>query len=203
MNITNFSVKRPVATLMITLIILLLGVISFNRIPIDLLPDVTYPALTVRTTYSNVGAEEIENTITRPIEEALSAIADVEEITSVSSEGSSRVTLNFSWGKDLGEASADVRDRIDRIRSQLPDEAESPTLFKMDLSAFPILFLGVESNMNINDLQEFIENKIKYRLERIPGVASLDIRGGYKKQAQIFLGIKYSASENNICITNK
>jgi len=151
------------------------------------MPDVTYPSLSIRTTYSDVAAEEIENTITKPIEEALAAIADVEHINSTSSEGSSRVTLNFSWGKDMESAAADVREKIDRVKSQLPEDADAPVLFKFDLSAFPIMFLGVESNMNANDLQEYIENKVQYRIERIPGVASIDIRGGYAKEIQIFL----------------
>jgi len=172
---------------MITLIVILLGYISYTRIPIDLLPDVTFPALTVRTNYPNVGAEEIENTITRPIEEAMAAIADVDNIVSVSSEGSSRVTINFSWGKNLESAAADVRERLDRIKARLPEDAETPILFKFDLSAIPILFLGVESDLPINDLQEFIEDRIKYRFERIAGVASIDIRGGYKKQVKILL----------------
>lgn len=187
MKITEISVNRPVTVLMITLIILLLGYISYTLIPIDLMPDVTYPALTIRTIYSDVGAEEIENTITKPIEAAVAAIADIEHISSVSSEGSSRITLNFSWDKDLESATNDVRERLDRIRGALPDEAEDPILFKFDLSAFPVMILGVESKMNINDLQEYLENQIQYRFERIPGVASADIHGGYKKEIQILI----------------
>jgi len=161
------------------------------------MPDVTYPAITVRTEYSNVGAEEIENTITKPIESALAAIADVEHISSVSQEGSSRITINFSWGKDLESAANDVRERLDRIRSILPSEASAPVIFKFDLSAMPIMFLGVASNMNINDLQEYLENQVQYRFERLPGVASADIRGGYKKEIQILLK-KEKVEELNI-----
>lgn len=187
MKFTEISLKRPILVLMVTLIIILLGIISYERTPIDLMPDVTLPTLTVTTDYTNVGAEEIENAITRPIEEIIATIADVEDITSESSEGRSRVRINFKWGKDLEAAAADVREKIDRIRNRLPDDADPPVLYKYDLSGFPVMFLGVESRMDINKLQEFVEDKIKYRLDRLPGVASTDIRGGRAQEVQIFI----------------
>ncbi|HOK41350.1 MAG TPA: efflux RND transporter permease subunit [bacterium] len=187
MKITEVAINRPITILMITLIVILIGVISLMRIPIDLMPDITLPSLSISTSYANVGAAEIESSITKLIEEAVASIADVEDITSVSSEGSSQVTVNFKWGKDLDAAANDIREKLDRIKGRLPDDADAPVIFKFDLAAMPILFLGVDSNMDINELQEFIEDKIKYRIERIKGVASIDINGGRKKQVRILL----------------
>ncbi|MDH5384787.1 MAG: efflux RND transporter permease subunit, partial [Candidatus Aminicenantes bacterium] len=124
MKLSQFSVHHPIFTVMIFLIVIILGFISFTRLPIDLMPDITYPTLSVSTSYGNASPEEMEELITRPIEEALAAVPGVEEISSTSSEGSSSVRISFAWGTDLEEASNDVRDRVDRMISALPDEVD-------------------------------------------------------------------------------
>ncbi|HUF17943.1 MAG TPA: efflux RND transporter permease subunit, partial [Thermoanaerobaculia bacterium] len=188
MSLPSISVKRPITTTMMFLIVILLGAISFSRLPVDLMPELVYPTLTVRTSYPNVGPQEIEDLITRPIEESVAAIAGVEEITSSSSEGNSTVRVAFSWGTDLDEAAEEIRSRIERIRSSLPDGSESPRVFKFDIAQFPILFLGVSSpTLGPIELREYTEERINRRLERIPGVASIDIRGGLRRQIQIDL----------------
>ncbi|HUF78546.1 MAG TPA: efflux RND transporter permease subunit, partial [Thermoanaerobaculia bacterium] len=188
MSLAAGSVRRPITTVMGFLIVILIGGIAFSRLPVDLMPELVYPTLTVRTDYSNVGPQEVEDLITRPIEEAIAAIAGVETITSSSSEGQSTVRVSFTWGTDLDEASDEVRTRVDRIRGQLPEGAEPPTVFKFDLASFPILFLGVSSpSMDPIDLREFTEERIERRLERVPGVASVDVRGGLRRQIQVNL----------------
>lgn len=188
MSLAENAVKRPITTTMFFLIVILLGALSFTRLPIDLLPEVTYPSLTIRTDYGNVGPQEVEDLITRPIEEAVAAIAGAEEITSSSSEGRSQVRVSFTWGTDLDAAADEVRSRIDRIRGRLPDDAQPPTVFKFDLASFPILFLGVSSDaMDMIDLREFVEEQIEYRLERVAGVAAVDARGGLRRQVQVNL----------------
>jgi HAE1 family hydrophobic/amphiphilic exporter-1 len=170
------------------LIVILVGGISFSRLPVDLMPELVYPTLTVRTDYPNFGPQEIEDLITRPIEPAVSAIAGVETITSNSSEGASSVRVAFTWGTDLDEAADEIRSRVDRIRGAMPAGAEPPTVFKFDLASFPILFLGVSSpGMGPIDLREFTEERIERRLERVPGVASVDVRGGLRRQIQVNL----------------
>lgn len=188
MSLAEFSVKRPVATTMFFLIVILLGGIAFTRLPIDLLPEVSYPSLTVSTSYENVGPQEIEDLITRPVEEAMAAIAGVEEITSSSSEGRSSVRISFSWGTDLNEAADEVRTRIDRIRGRLPEDADPPTIFKFDLASFPIISLGISSNvMDMIALRDYVEEHIEYRIERVPGVAAVELRGGLRRQFQVNL----------------
>lgn len=172
---------------MVTLIVIILGGVSLYRLPIDLMPDITYPTLSVSTTYENASPEEIEELITRPIEEAMSAVPGVEEVTSNSSEGSSRVRLAFNWGTDLDAASDDVRDRLDRVIPRLPEDASRPRLWKFDLASFPILILGASSNMDPVQMLQLMEDQVKYRIERIPGVAALDIWGGLNREIHVDL----------------
>jgi hydrophobic/amphiphilic exporter-1 (mainly G- bacteria), HAE1 family len=186
-NLTIFSVGRPVFVTMATLIVLILGFISLSRVPIDLMPDITYPTLSVRTNYSNAGPQEVETLITRPLERAFSAVPGVEQIYSRSLEGSSDIRITFAWGTDLDAAANDLRDRLDRIVSSLPDDADRPFLRKFDLASFPILILGVSSQLDPIQTRKLIEDEVRYRVERVPGVASLDIRGGLDREIHIDL----------------
>lgn len=187
MNISRFSVHRPVLTIMVSLIVIILGMVSLTRLPIDLMPDITYPTLSISTDYENASPEEIEELISRPIEEAMSAVPGVEEVTSSSAEGSSSVRVNFSWGTNLDAAANDIRDRLDRVIPNLPDDADRPRLRKFDLAAFPVLIMGVTSNLDALQVKRIIENQVKNRIERIPGVASLDIRGGLDREIHVNL----------------
>ncbi len=187
MNIAQGSVKRPILTTIIFLVIITLGIVSFWRLSIDLMPEVTFPTVSVITSYSNVGPQEMEELISRPIEEALAAVQGVEEITSSSTEGNSSVRVSFAWGTDLDVAANDIRDRIDRVMGRLPEDIERPMIRKFDLSAFPIMMIGLSSNMNPLDLRQLVEDQVKYRLERVPGVAAIDIRGGLNREIHVNL----------------
>ncbi len=187
MKLSEFSVHHPIFTVMIFLIVIILGFVSFTRLPIDLMPDITFPTLSVSTSYGNASPEEMEELITRPVEEALAAVPGVEEISSTSSEGSSSVRVSFAWGTDLEEASNDVRDRLDRMISALPDEVERPRLRKFDPSSFPILILGASADLDPIQTRRLIDTQIKYRIERVPGVASLDIWGGLQREIHVNL----------------
>ena len=187
MNPSQISVDRPVLTVMLALVVIIIGGVALSRLPIDLMPDITYPTLSVSTEYENASPEEVEELITRPIEEAMSAVPGVEEVTSVSAEGRSSVRVTFGWGTNLDAAADDIRDRLDRILNRLPDDAERPRLRKFDLAAFPILILGVSSDLDPIQLRNIIDNQVKNRIERIPGVASLDIRGGLEREIQVRL----------------
>ena len=185
MNISRIAVHRPIFTIMVMLIVIILGGISLIRLPIDLMPDITYPTLTVQTIYEDASPEEIEELVTRPIEEAMSAVPGVESVYSTSSEGASNVRVTFSWGTDLDTASNDIRDRLDRVIPRLPDDAERPTLRKFDIANFPIIVFGASSNLNPLHLRKLIDDQVKYRIERVPGVASLDVWGGYEREIQV------------------
>jgi len=187
MNIARFSVRRPVLTIMVVLIVIIVGGVSLSRLSIDLMPDITYPTVSISTDYENASPEEVEELITRPIEEAMSAVPGVEEVTSVSGEGASSVRVTFTWGTNLDEASNDIRDRLDRVIPHLPDDIERPRLRKFDLASFPVLILGVASDLDPIQVRKIVDNQVKNRIERIPGVASLDIRGGLDREIHVNL----------------
>lgn len=187
MNISEFSIKRPIFVTMLILIILVLGFISLSRLPLDLMPDITYPTLNVSTSYPNTAPEEMEQIITRPIEEALSSVPGVEEIFSVSSQGTSMVRVMFTWGTNLDEASNDIRERIDRIISRFPEEVQRPTLRKFDPAQMPVLMVGAISELDPIQVRKIIDEQISYRLERVPGVASVDVWGGLEREIQVNL----------------
>jgi len=161
MNLTNLAIRRPVLITVVFLIITLLGGVSFLRLPVDLMPDVTFPTLTVQTNYGGVGPEEMEELVSIPLERALSAAPGIEEMTSTSSEGNSRIRLAFAWGTDLDSATDEVRSRLDRARGQLPEDADTPTVVKFDVSDFPIIFMGVSGDMDPRELREFTDKQLK------------------------------------------
>ena len=132
MSIPRLAIQRPVTMFMISAVITLLGLISLTRLPVDLMPEFEQPTLNVRTSYPGVGPLEIEELITRPLEQAVSAVPGIVRVTSSSSEGNSQVQLNFEWGSDLSEAADEVRTRVDRMRGRLPEDADPPTIFKFD-----------------------------------------------------------------------
>lgn len=187
MNLTDLAIRRPVLITVVFLIITLLGGVSFLRLPVDLMPDVSFPTLTVQTTYGGVGPEEMEELVSIPLERALSATPGIEEITSTSSEGNSRIRLSFAWGTDLDAATDEVRARLDRARGQLPNDADTPTVFKFDVSDFPIIFMGVSGDMDPRELREFTDKQLKYRFERIAGVAQANVWGGLSREIHVNL----------------
>ncbi len=185
MNISAFTVHRPIFTIMVTLIVILIGFVSLSRLPIDLLPEVSYPTLNINTSFGNAAPEEVERLITEIIEGAVSAIQGVEEVTSTSSEGNSSVRISFSWGMDLDAASNDVRDRLDRVMNNLPEDIDRPQIRKFDPNSAPILILGASSDLDPIELRRLIDDQISYRIEQVPGVASLDIWGGLEREIRI------------------
>lgn len=187
MSLTGTSVKRPIATTMVYLIVIVLGITGFRYLPIDLLPPIEFPRLTVAVNYSNVGPEEIETIITDRVENALAGVANVEDMTSRSSEGSSRVTLNFSQGINLDEASNDVRAALDRIRDDLPEEADPPRLWKFDPNDAPIVIVGAQSARGLDELTQLLERDISKRFEQIPGVGTIDVWGGVNREVRVNL----------------
>jgi hydrophobic/amphiphilic exporter-1 (mainly G- bacteria), HAE1 family len=187
MSIPRLAIQRPVTMFMLSAIVMLIGGISLARLPVDLMPDVSFPSITVRVAYAGVGPLEMEELVTRPLEQAMSAVAGLERLESTSQEGSSRVTLNFAWGTDLNEAADDVRNRLDRVRGRLPEEADAPIMFKFDASAAPIMGVGVEGEYDRVRLREIAEHDLSQRLERVPGVAAVTVEGGLRRQIHVEL----------------
>ncbi|TVQ71581.1 MAG: efflux RND transporter permease subunit [Chromatiaceae bacterium] len=185
MNPARFTVPRPIFTSMVTAIVVTLGLMSLFRLPIDLMPDITFPTISVMTTYENAGPEEIEQLITRPVEEAVSAVPGVEEVTSTSSEGSSTVRISFTWGTNLDDATNEVRDRLDRIVNALPEEADRPRVRRFDSSDLPVMLIGVAAELDPIELRQLIDDRIRTRLERVPGVAAVDVWGGLEREIRV------------------
>jgi HAE1 family hydrophobic/amphiphilic exporter-1 len=162
-------------------------VISLTRLPVDLMPDVSFPSLTVRVGYAGVGPVEIEELIVRPLEQSLAAVPGLEQVNSTASEGSGTVRLNFVWGTDLNEAADEVRTRVDRVRGRLPEDADPPTIFKFDSNSQPIIGIGVEGDFDRVTLREMAEIDLVPRLERVEGVASVTVDGGLRRQIRVEL----------------
>jgi len=186
-SISNLAIRRPVATAMAFLVLLVLGVVSFRYLPVDLLPKVEFTQLTVRVRYPNVGPQEIEQILTDPIENAVSGLPNLERVTSQSEEGSSRVRLEFGRGTDIDEAANDLRAALDRLRDQLPVEAEPPEILKLDLDRTEVVSLVATSTRDLEELTRLLEREIARRFEQIGGVGSIELRGGIYREIRVEL----------------
>lgn len=194
MNISKSSVRRPVTTLMVFLGIILIGIFCFVQMPIDLLPEMDVPAITVITPYEGAGPKEVEDKITRPLEERLSTVEDLKHIFSTSREGQSTIRLMFDWETDLDTRSNDVRDAIDMAQRDIPEEADRSRIFKLDVSQFPILVLGVFARESYKDLEDILEDEVANPLESIPGVGAARLITPLQRQVNVDLDRERLAS---------
>lgn len=193
MNIVEFAIRRRVTILMLTVALLLFGVVSLLRLKVDLLPDLSYPTLTVRTELPGSAPLEVENLITRPVEEAVGIIRNVRHVRSVSRSGQSDVTLEFAWGTDMDLAGIDVREKLDLL--QLPLEAKRPLLLRFDPASEPVMRLAFTdkaavstsdaAQARLRDLRRFAEDRLKPELESVEGSAAVKVSGGYEDEIQI------------------
>jgi HAE1 family hydrophobic/amphiphilic exporter-1 len=191
MSLPDFSIHRPVTVLMACTIAVLLGTIAFVEIPVDLMPETEYPTISINVGYEGVAPEEMETLVARPLEQTLASAPNIEEITSSSSEGRSSVRVRFTYGTDLDEAANDLRARIDRRRNNLPDDIDPPTIYKFDVSQFPVMFLTISAEgMDAKELRHFSEKNIQYRIERVLGVAQARVSGGLRRQVHVNLDLK-------------
>lgn len=181
MSLSKLAVKKPTTTLIIFILLAALGIYCTTSLPLDMFPDMDIPYMIVSTSYSNAGPEEVEKSVTRTMESALSSVTGLKKLTSTSQTGSSMIALEFEYGTNLDEAGNNIRDKIDIIRNYLPDEANSPIIFRMDPSMLPIMALVVTGERTPEELSTYVEDVIQPRLEQIDGVASANISGGYEK----------------------
>ena len=181
MNFSVYGVKWPVTTTMIFLAAILLGAFSWTQLGVDLMPDFEIPAISIITTYPGSGPREIESSITEPIEESVSTVENVDEITSSSMEGISMVTVKFDWGIDLGAATNDIRDKLDLVAKRLPDNADKPFIFKFNTSMIPVIMMSVSAEESWEKLDKIVDRKIIDSLKRISGVATALQLGGDKR----------------------
>jgi HAE1 family hydrophobic/amphiphilic exporter-1 len=190
MSLPDLAIRRSVSVYIACAMVVLLGAISFQQLPIDLMPDIEIPRISVNTRYNGAAPEEVETLITRRVENAVGSAPGVEEVDSNSSEDMSRVTVSFVWGTNLDEAAEELRTRLDRIRNQLPEESEPPQVFKFDVNQNPIMFLSVAGDMDPRQLREFSEEQIQYRIERVPGVGQVNVFGGLRREVHVDLSLE-------------
>jgi hydrophobic/amphiphilic exporter-1 (mainly G- bacteria), HAE1 family len=186
-SLPSLSLRRPVATLMAYLILLVVGVVSFRALPVDLLPRIEFTQLTVRVRYPNVGPQEIEQIITNRIENVVAGLPGLERVNSQSEEGMSRVRLDFTRGTNLDEAANDLRAALDRVRDDLPIEAEPPEILKLDLDNIEVVGLVATSTRHLEELTRILEREISRRFKQIPGVGSIELTGGVYRQIKVDL----------------
>ncbi|MDD4570286.1 MAG: efflux RND transporter permease subunit, partial [Tepidanaerobacteraceae bacterium] len=185
MKLSDFAIKRPVAMLMIVVVIMILGFVSISKMSIDLLPNVDVPVIVVMTVYPGAASEEIEDTITKPIEKYVSGVENVKTILSDSQPNVSAVQVKFKWGTDLDIAAMNVREKLDLIKRDLPESAEEPVVMKLDPSMMPVLILGMEGQRDTMYLRQLADDTIVKQLERVEGVSSVKIVGGAERQIRV------------------
>ena len=182
---SRLCIRKPVTTIMMTLMVFIAGILSYTNLDQAMMPDMDLPIAVVATTYVGASPEEIETLISKPLEEGMGSIANVDTITSYSAENMSMVLMQFVDGTDIDMAAVDMRDKLDQIKSTLPEAAQDPMVVKMDINAMPIS-LGVRAeNLDLNSLHEMLEDNVVNRLERIEGVASVDLNGGITREVRV------------------
>ncbi|MBQ6555864.1 MAG: efflux RND transporter permease subunit, partial [Firmicutes bacterium] len=184
---TKVCINRPVTSLMAVLIVLLVGIIAYNSLELAYMPTTEVPMAVISTTYSGVGPEEIEDLITKPIEETVATLTGVDTISSTSSTGSSMVMIEFVDGTDIDTATQDLRDKLDRVKSRLPDDASDPTIMKMDMNSESISIGVTSTKYDINELYAFCDKNISQEFEKIEDISSVSIMGGANDIVEIIL----------------
>lgn len=185
MNLSEFAVKKPVSTMMAYLGLVLIGMICYTMIPQELYPPISFPQLTVVTNYPNAAPEEIENLVTKVIEEAVATVKGAKSLRSISREGSSVVMVEFTWDTKLDFASLGMREKIDLVKERLPRDADEPIVLKFNPFQRPMIVLSVTGNYPPEDLLKFCERILKDKLEKVKGVASASLSGGRVRQIYV------------------
>ncbi|MEW5818338.1 MAG: efflux RND transporter permease subunit, partial [Spirochaetota bacterium] len=178
MSVASISIKHPLTTILAFITMGVLGIISILSLGRELFPDVTFPTAAVFTVYPGVGPVEVESSVTKLIEDAVSTINGVQQVSSSSAEGISLVTINFNWGRNMDTIVADIREKLNSVESDLPEGAHRPGVVRFNPENLPALILNVYSTTPGVDIRRMVEKEVKSELERITGVASVDIYGG-------------------------
>lgn len=183
----RFSIRHPVPTIVFYLITAVIGVVSLTRLPLDLYPAMEFPLAVVVTRYEGAGPEEVEAHVSRPMEEVVGTVPGVTKVSSSSSEGTSLVIVEFDYGTDMDQAALSIREKVDQVRGYLPDGTEAPMVFKIDPTALPVLTIALTGSDDLAELKSLAEDRIKPRLERLQGVASVNVSGGLEREIQVIV----------------
>lgn len=187
MSLPQFSVRRPIFTTMITLIVVVLGVFSFRQLKIDLLPPVELPTVSVRTGYPGASPQVVETRVTQILEEIIATVPGVDEISSSTYQGYSNIRVTFAWGTNLDAAAIEVQTKIEDEINELPQDINRPRVSKFDIGSFPVVLLGISSDLDPVEMTDMINHEIRYRFSRVPGVAQVDLWGGFDREIRIDL----------------
>lgn len=187
MSLYGSAVKRPIMTTLCFVAVVILGLFSLKTLPIDLYPDIETNTLMVMTTYQGASAADIEQNVTRPLENVLNAVSDLKHISSKSRENISVITLEFEYGKDIDVLTNDVRDKLDMVSSMLPDDAETPIIFKFSTDMIPIILLSVQADESMPGLYKILDDAVANPLARISGVGSVSISGAPKREIHVYV----------------
>ena len=186
MSLYEGAVKRPIMTSLAFLAVAIFGLFSLSRLPIDLLPDIETNTIMVMTSYQGASASDIENNVTRPLENTLNSVENLKHITSKSSEGISVITLEFEFGNDIDVLTNDVRDKLDMVTSMLPDEVNTPIIFKFSTDMIPILMLSVQADESQPALYKILDDAVVNPLARVPGVGTVSIAGAAQREINVY-----------------
>lgn len=187
MTLAELSIRRPTFILCIVAVMIIVGLMSMAKLPVDLNPNVNIPVIVVHSTYPGVAPSEMENLVTKPLEDQISTIAGIKRLTSKSSEGTSSIVLEFTLETDIKYAEQQVKDKVSQTKPLLPKEVKDPVVWRFDINEQPVLMLAVKSNLKATDLYDLAEEKIKRRFEQVEGVGNVSISGGRKREIQILL----------------
>ena len=187
----SITTRRPVAILMVVMAVCVFGWVSYQRLRMDLMPDISYPTLTVRTEYAGSAPEEVETFISKPLEQELAVVPNLVSISSISQAGQSDIILEFGWDADMNVASQDIREKVDRVR--LPEDSVKPLLLRYDPSLDPIVRIGLYGSAPLLELRLLAEEEIKRALEAISGVAAVKVKGGFEEEVHIALNERQMA----------
>ncbi len=185
MRLPEFSVKRRVTASMIAMILVVIGFVALSRLGLDFFPDLEFPTVSVITVYRGASPEDVEKTITKPLEQIVSSIVRVKKVSSVSAEGASVIMVEFEWGTNLDFAAQDIRDQIGLYRNQLPEGATDPLVVKFNLGQMPVIFYGITASRPPVELKKLIEDEVAPRLERLDGVASARVFSTDLREIQV------------------
>ena len=186
MSLYEGAVKKPIMTSLCFLAVVIFGLFSLSKLPIDLYPDIDTNTIMVMTAYPGASASDIENNVTRPLENTLNAVSNLKHITSRSSENMSLITLEFEFGNDIDVLTNDVRDKLDMVSSQLPDDVENPIIFKFSTDMIPIVLLSVQAKESQSALYKILDDRVVNPLARIPGVGTVSISGAPQREIQVY-----------------
>jgi HAE1 family hydrophobic/amphiphilic exporter-1 len=185
-KIAQFSIKRPATIIILMAAIVIIGLMNLAKLPTDLLPEMDLPYAAVITSYTGAGPEEVEDQVTKPIENVVGTVANIDQIVSTSSANSSMVLIAFNFGTNMDAAMANIRDKVSMAEAALPDGADKPRIMKMDINSMPIISLSINGkDLSLAQLQTIAEDKIEPRLSRISGVASVTITGGREREVKV------------------